>query len=391
MTSQIRSVVRQSWRRSAAAGVSADLDAAPLALDTSGLAEQRENDPLSAALQTIDEVLGPAARDCDAVLAVFDRMGQMLWSTGSRTALRRAETIGFVNGSSWDERLVGTNAPGLAIALDQPVQVRGPEHFRDAVKRFGCVAVPIHDPASGRVIGALDLTGAPDIVVPQSMAAILATARLAEGLILPIIRPPRLKRTQLRLSVLGRDRALLNLGTDGEREQVELSPRHSEILLLLAERPDGMTGDELAVELYEDDMATSTLRAELNRLKVLLGEGVLTSRPYRLGVEIVGDWRQVLDDVAQGRPHQAMASYVGAVLPRSQAPGVSRIRDRVAFAARQSVLDSADAALLARWTSTAFGADDYEMWQAQVSLLPAGTAMHTMARGQLARLDLELT
>ncbi|MFF1418552.1 hypothetical protein [Streptomyces sp. NPDC058280] len=58
------------------------------------------------------------------------------------------------------------------------------------------------------------------------------------------------------------------------RPKVRLSGRHSEILTLLANRPEGMVGDELLAELYEDGSVTPvTLRAELSRLRGLLSPG----------------------------------------------------------------------------------------------------------------------
>ena len=95
----------------------------------------------------LDDVLGQAARDCDAVMAVSDAAGQLLWVCGTPSVLRRAESIGFVEGSNWDERLAGTNAPGMALRLDQSVHVIGAEHFRRSVQRWSCAATPIHDPA----------------------------------------------------------------------------------------------------------------------------------------------------------------------------------------------------------------------------------------------------
>ena len=95
--------------------------------------------------------------------------------------LRRAESIGFVEGSNWDERLAGTNAPGMALALDQSVNIIGAEHFRRSVQRWSCAATPIHDPTTASLLGVLDITGGDQIVVPQTMAMVRAAARMAEA------------------------------------------------------------------------------------------------------------------------------------------------------------------------------------------------------------------
>ena len=88
-------------------------------------ADQRQWNPLAQVFPVLDDVLGQAARDCDAIMAVSDATGQLLWVCGHPTVLRRAESIGFVEGANWDERIAGTSAPGMALNLDQPVSVSG--------------------------------------------------------------------------------------------------------------------------------------------------------------------------------------------------------------------------------------------------------------------------
>ena len=98
---------------------------------------------------------------------------------------------------------------------------------------------------------------------------------------------------------------------------MRLSPRHSEILLLLACSPAGLSGDELAALLYEDGNADSTLRAEMNRLKHLLGDELLASRPYSLLATLAGDWL--------GDDDTFVESAAGKVRPRVSpyAPGLT--------------------------------------------------------------------
>ena len=73
-------------------------------------------------------------------------------------------------------------------------------------------------------------------------------------------------------------------------QQLRLSRRHSEILAVLAECPDGMTGEQLGVQLYGDEANPITLRAEMVRLRRLLGDELLASRPYRLRIPVRADF-----------------------------------------------------------------------------------------------------
>lgn len=399
-SSGVRAHVADSWLRSAAAGVHVDTVDAPITLPADALRDHREAHPLARVFPLLDDVLGQAARDCDAVMAVSDASGQLLWVCGTPSVLRRAESIGFVEGSNWDERLAGTNAPGMALRLDQSVNVVGAEHFRRSVQRWSCAATTIHDPSDQTVLGVLDITGGDDIVVPQTMAMVRAAARMAESELARELlvsgRAAQSPATSARgLSVLmeslGRNDTLLTVDDGrGRRQTVRLSPRHSEILLLLASAPRGLSGDELAVLLYEEDSSASTLRVEMGRLRSLLGEDLLASRPYRLVAELSGDWLGVEAHLAAGDVASAMRAYRGPLLPRSTAPGVVRLRASVEGDLRRAVLGSGRADLMSAWTRSASGADDYEMWQAQARVLGPGSPLMPLVQNQLHRLDREL-
>lgn len=396
----MRADVAASWERSAAAGVAIDLTEAPIALDTAGLHERRDAHPLARVLPLLDDVLGQAVRDCGAVMALADTEGTLLWVCGTSESLRQAERIGFVEGSNWDERLAGTNAPGLALATGHSATVTRAEHFRADVRHWSCAATPIHDPGTSQLLGVLDVTGGDQIVVPQTMAMVRAAARLAEAELaraIPQGRPASSHEGGLHLLVelLGHSQALLTVDDGrGGVTRLRLSRRHSEILTLLAAAPTGLTGDELAVQLYEDDgpgaTASSTLRAELNRLRGLLGDELLASRPYRLVGGVTGDWLAVEAQVAAGDVRGAMRAYGGPILPRSHAPGVVRMRDELEATLRRAVMASGAADLMSTWTRSGWGRDDYEMWQAQRRVVPANSPMRALVDGQLDRLDREL-
>ena len=393
----MRAEVADSWHLSAAAGVSADEVEAPITLAPDALRDHRAAHPLARVFPLLDDVLGQAARDCDAIMAVSDHEGQLLWVCGTPAVLRQAESIGFVEGSNWDERLAGTNAPGLALRLDRPAQVRRAEHFRHSVQQWSCAATPIHDPGSSSLLGVLDITGNDDIAVPQTLAMVRAAARMAEAELARelLIRKEAPQSTpgdlHLMIESLGRNDSLLTIDDGrGHQHQVRLSPRHSEILLLLASAPRGLSGAELAVLVYEDDGASSTLRAELNRLRSLLGDDLLASRPYRLAGSVTADWLALEAQLAAGDLRSAMRGYRGPILPRSTAPGVVRLREQLHMSLREAVRRSGQPDLMSTWTRSSWGSDDYEVWLAQREAVGSGSPMLALIDGQLARLDAEL-
>lgn len=376
----VRSVVADSWRRSARAGVGPD-GSASVELSDSDLGTYRAEHPLARVMPLFRELMGTFAADGEHLLAVCDAHGRLLWVEGHPVTRRRADRMNFVPGARWAESAVGTNAPGTAVAVDRPVQVFAAEHFIRRVQPWTCAAAPVHDPRTGRVLGAVDITGGDGLAHPHSLGFVQAVARAAESQ-LALLSPPPPADAVPGLTVLGRDEAEFRL--DGRR--FRLGRRHSELLVLLARHPEGLTGDELLCALYEDESVTPvTLRAELARLRRLLGPGLLASRPYRLTTPVESDIAVVERRLGAGAVTAAAAAYTGPLLPGSQAPEVVRLRRRLADGLRSALLDRGDPDLLADWVRAPWGEDDLTVWRALAMLRPT-PAVHA----RVADLESEL-
>lgn len=392
----MRAEVAHSWQRSAAAGVSPE-SVPDVAVPADELPDRRSAYPLAQVFPLLDDVLGQAVRDVDALLAVCDGDGNLLWVSGSSRALRRADGIGFVEGTNWDERSAGTNAPGLALRLGRPATVTRREHYRAVVQETSCAAAPIHDPVTGSVLGVLDVTGGDTVAVPQTLAMVRAAARMAEAeLARTATGPPLVRATSpgaesgvtMSLAALGRTDALLTvLDRQGRSHQLRLSPRHSDIVVVLSGAPLGLAGEELAIQLSDAERGDSTTRVELGRLRKLLGDELLASRPYRLVGGVHADWLEVEALLVAGEVQAALAAYRGPLLPRSEAPGVIEVREALHEALRTALLSARRADLISAWTRSSWGADDYPMWSLQGHLLPARSPLQPLVRANLARLD----
>ncbi|KPI28337.1 GAF domain-containing protein [Streptomyces sp. NPDC054950] len=377
----VRSVVADSWRRSARAGVGPD-GTASVELTDGDLGAYRSEHPLARVMPLFRELMGTFAADGEHLLAVCDAHGRLLWVEGHAATRRQAGRMNFVPGARWAESAVGTNAPGTAVALDRPVQVFAAEHFIRRVQPWTCAAAPVHDPRTGRVLGAVDITGGDGLAHPHSLGFVQAVARAAEAH-LALLAPERPAVDTLRLTVLGRDEARLVTGG----RDLRLSRRHSEILVLLARRPEGLTGDELLCALYEDESVPPvTLRAELARLRGVLGPGLLASRPYRLTVACESDVAVVERRLAAGAVTAAATAYTGPPLPSSQAPAVARLRLRLAEGLRAALIARGDPDLLADWAHAPWGEEDLDVWRALAAARPTAAT-----RARLASLEAELT
>ncbi|WP_162562700.1 GAF domain-containing protein, partial [Mycolicibacterium conceptionense] len=176
----VRRIIVESWQRSLATGVDPDLGTRAAAA-AAALTELRNAHPLAPTLPLIRRLLVDDAVDSGVLVAITAADGTLLWVEGDPGVRRKAEAMNFVPGSDWSERTAGTNAPGTALALDRELQILGSEHFSRIVHPWSCTAVPVHDPATGALLGAIDLTGGSKVASPQTLALVRATAAAVEN------------------------------------------------------------------------------------------------------------------------------------------------------------------------------------------------------------------
>jgi hypothetical protein len=389
---EVRNLVAESWRRCAVHGVRPDGSRLPPLRGTSAeLAVYRRSHPLAAVLPLFRELLGAGAADDGHVFAVADVDGTLLWVEGDSATVARGERMHFAEGAVWSEARAGTNAPGTALETGRPVQIVTGEHYSYAAHAWSCAAAPVRDPATGRVLGVVDLSGGGSIATPPALAAVRAAALVAETQLGRMLTAPMTLRDPVgcgvgvRLTVLGRDSALLESGG----RVLHLSPRHSEIVLALALAGHGVTGDRLTVELSDREVPPSTLRAEMTRLRAVLGPALLGSRPYALLCPVRTDFAEVSALLAEGRVAQALARYPGPLLPRSDAPVVVEHRRCLEQQLRGAVLGSGDPTLLRRWVDAEWGADDIPAWSVLARTLPGGSPQRAAAAARARALDVE--
>jgi hypothetical protein len=355
-------MVASSWQRATEQGVDPD-GYAPTMLGPAETERALAAHPVSRLLPRIEKMLYEATEDARYFAVLSDADGVLLWVDGHSDALETAVEPGFLPGHLCSEPVVGTNAVGTALLLGHPVQIFSAEHFNRRLHGLTCAAAPIHDPETGRTIGALNLSGSFRTGHPHSLPLVSAIARLVEESLAHELgrRDERLKARYIDLLAkgglersavvsrtgrviaasprgwlgsrlrIGKDgRPALPAGTaaacdplDGRRDaflvravrrraprrlptiaveglgpgrasvsigdwRADLSPRHSEILMLLVLHPEGLSGERLRTMIYQPGSKAVTVRAEISRLRRLLGP-VLASSPYRLEARVLAD------------------------------------------------------------------------------------------------------
>lgn len=394
VASSVRPLVAQSWQRSLSTGLDPEGSLPPVELVDDELEQSRLMSPLAPVMPIIRRLLVEHAAEAGLLVAVSDPTGRLLWVEGSAQVRRRAQRIHFVEGASWSECQAGTNAPGTALALDQPVQIFAAEHLARQVTPWSCTASPIHDPHTGAILGALDLTGGEEVAAPHTLALVRATVAAVETELElrraraeehgPWRRTPGVEGWLLRL--LGCPTGVLERPVGAQR----LSLRHSELLTILSVHPEGISGERLAAALYDHRAVDVSLRAELSRLRPLVAPLELSSRPYRLSMPVRTDIDAVRDLLAAGRLTAAVDSYRGPLLPRSDAPGIVLLRHTVHEELRSAVVASRDLDALLRFGSSEPGLLDWQVWNRALEATPPSSPRRTYVEQRVAAIDREL-
>jgi hypothetical protein len=196
-------------------------------------------------------------------------------------------------------------------------------------------------------------------------------------------RPGPVRRA-VSLHLLGRD--------SGDAEiagrPVPLRLRHSEILALLCAEPDGLSSDQLSVELYGDAARSGGVRVEISRLRKMLGD-CIEPEHYRLSPAVSSDLARICGLLHRGEVREAATRYRGPLLPRSCAPGVVRRREALECWLRQSVMSAGDQDALWAWLQTASGARDGPAWRRLLSNLAFNDPRRSLAASRIAQLRAE--
>jgi hypothetical protein len=362
----VRGVIADSWERCAETGVDPAEPGAPLVIAPDDAAERFRDHPLSRTTDVLRATLGTLLYEARHILVVSDADGCLLWSEGHPDVLSASEEIRFAPGYAWSEVAAGTNAIGTALAADHAVQVFSAEHFRSEVHGWQCSGAPIHDPETGELLGAIDVTGRFETASPHTLALVALAGRLVEerlraqmlerdarilgrfaqsaahhraspaaalspsGRVLavtdglgPLAPGHRVSMplsgdrivladgTHAAIEPLGEGALLVGRAREPERLPIpgpgrrrhgayrlvvrpgarasfftptaehRLTVRHSQIAELLARHPDGLDARSLSESLFGAPGHEVAVRAELHRLRDLLGQ-CLATRPYRL-------------------------------------------------------------------------------------------------------------
>ncbi|MFI2206243.1 GAF domain-containing protein [Streptomyces sp. NPDC020192] len=214
-------------------------------------------------------------------------------------------------------------------AVAKLAEARLRELHLESLERLRSVAAPVLARLDGRALvvdrdgWSAAVSGMPylrRVALPKSLSPGLrwlpslgscAVEPLAGGWLLRAVEEPAGTAARIVLDLTRTGRSTLTVTGAAGSWSRELSPRHAELIFLLAEHRSGRGAAALAGDLFGDPSRTVTVRAELSRIRRYLGE-VLQHRPYRFRED--AELEVLLPDDPRD------------LLPSSMAPAIARCR-----------------------------------------------------------------
>src|SRR3989442_9124115 len=173
-----RPLILQSWQRCQAMQVNPGTRIATLAIthETELQDILEANELLIRAASPVVSYLIDFFADSGYAVVLSDARGCLLQVVGGAEIIRRLTRIDFVPGGKWSEEAAGTNAIGTTLIDGHVVQLMAAEHFCDGWQDLTCTAAPIRHPATGDIIGAINVTGNYRLIRPFLTSFLVASA-----------------------------------------------------------------------------------------------------------------------------------------------------------------------------------------------------------------------
>lgn len=110
------------------------------------------------------------------ILVLADSQGYVMECLGDRDCLvSAARRLRFIQGASWKETAVGTNAISIVMETGKQVQLSGAEHYCRKHHWWTCSAAPIYG-CQGELIAVLDLSGPAQAAYSHTLGMVAAAA-----------------------------------------------------------------------------------------------------------------------------------------------------------------------------------------------------------------------
>jgi transcriptional regulator with PAS, ATPase and Fis domain len=177
---EVRGLIADSWIRSHNAGVDPHAVMIPQEIGVDQMSHFQETfssikNIAKPFMQAIYQTVG----DDGMFVRLCNSEGYVVECIGDDQVYDKALAQFFYKGKNVREEVIGTNAIGLSLKKNAPVQVLGAEHFRKSYHGLTTSAAPIRND-EGQVIAVLSMTGDYRMVHPHTLGMVMASALAIE-------------------------------------------------------------------------------------------------------------------------------------------------------------------------------------------------------------------
>lgn len=110
------------------------------------------------------------------VITLCDENGYVIDLSGDSNVVELAERTKMIPGSNWKEQQMGSSGMGICLAIREPIQIIGAEHFLNLCHLWTCSAAPIFD-SKGQLLGVLNMSALVKDFNPHTLGMIVSAAK----------------------------------------------------------------------------------------------------------------------------------------------------------------------------------------------------------------------
>ncbi len=177
----VRPVILEAWQRCKVNNVDPYLTRVPVVLEGKELEGLlARNSGLIDISRPFMEHLYGFVRGSNFIVAISDSKGFLIELVGDDDVLESVKQGNFVIGACWSEDVAGSNGVGTVLAMGEPLQLYGCEHFCINSRRWTCSGAPILN-SDGVMVGAIDMTGPHEKANPHTLGMVVASAHAIEN------------------------------------------------------------------------------------------------------------------------------------------------------------------------------------------------------------------
>ena len=176
----VRQEVYQSWLKSKEKGLDPYSNDPPETLAGRKLSQLfRINKSLIQVAKPVMKMIDMMVGATGFLVTLSEKSGRVLVVMGNSDILEMAKRNYYLVGCRRDIDHAGTNAIGLCLELDKPIQLTGCEHYRVKHHDWTCSSAPIHD-SNGAILGAFTLSGSSGSQHQHTLALVTTAAETIE-------------------------------------------------------------------------------------------------------------------------------------------------------------------------------------------------------------------